>query len=220
MSRKQLVRDVKRVALARMEDAARTEEDFKAVVEQWNHLDDNRERRERYHEIGRSTEEMLHWDKTSENDEKGKMKGGVDTVIPSPLEHPWWRQLIRGDFLDTIYDNDVEMWQLVGDGDVAYMLKKLTNKQRNVLFLSVVRLCTVAQIACYYDKTERAVRKLRAASLDSIRSKLVLIIAEQIETASSRMTYAKRNFFTWYIKDNPLPTKAVAENGAVTQRDN
>ena len=53
VDRKQLVRDVKRAALARMESAARTAEDFQAVIEQWDNLDQNRERKERFHEIGR-----------------------------------------------------------------------------------------------------------------------------------------------------------------------
>lgn len=46
-ARKQLVRDIKREALRRMEDAARTEEDFQNVIEQWDHLDENREQREK-----------------------------------------------------------------------------------------------------------------------------------------------------------------------------
>ena len=65
MGREQLVRKIKAAALARMEDAARTEDDFKAVVKQWNHNDRNRERRERYWEIGRPNEEMLRWDKSA-----------------------------------------------------------------------------------------------------------------------------------------------------------
>jgi len=59
MERKQLVRDVKREALTRMEDAARTDSDFKAVVKQWDHLDKNRERRERLYEIGRDKEQLV-----------------------------------------------------------------------------------------------------------------------------------------------------------------
>ena len=102
MKRDQLVRDVKQAALVRMEDAARTEEDFQAVVAQWDHLDANRERRERNHEIGRPNEEMLHWDRVNENDEKGRLRGSFGAVIPLPLQHPWWRQLIRGDFIDAI----------------------------------------------------------------------------------------------------------------------
>ena len=101
-SRKQLVRDTKREALARMEDAARTLEDFQAVVAQWNHLDRNRQRKERAHEIGRTSEEMLHWDRLSEDDEKGKLREELDIVIPRPMKDLAWKQLMHGDFLDVI----------------------------------------------------------------------------------------------------------------------
>ena len=49
-SEKQLKRELRAEALRRLEDAARTAEDFAVVVEEWNKLDRNRERRERDHE--------------------------------------------------------------------------------------------------------------------------------------------------------------------------
>jgi len=208
MKRKQLVRDLKMEGLARMEDAARTEEDFKVVVKQWNHLDKNAERRKRDHEIGRASEEMLHWDRVGENDEKGRMKEGLDTVIGRPLEHPWWRQQIRGDFIDIIYDNAGDMWQLIEDQDISDPVKSLTNKQKQVLFFSAVRLCSSAQIGCYQDKTDRAVRKLLAAALGSIREKLAALIREQLETECPHMTLAKREFLLWH--DNQ---KAALDSG-------
>ena len=204
MGRDLLVREAKAVALARMEDAARTESDFKAVVAQWNHNDRNRERRERYNEIGRPNEEMLHWDKANANDEKGRLKEGLDVVIPRPIEHHFWRQQLRGDFLDTIYDNALEIWQLIEDWDIAALMKNLTDKQKEVLYLRAVRLCTAAQIACCHDKTDRAVRKLFTAALDSIRDKLALLIREQINTEYPEMTLAKRKFLEWYDKENTV----------------
>ncbi|HCA30990.1 MAG TPA: hypothetical protein DEP23_16255 [Ruminococcaceae bacterium] len=181
MGKKQLVREVKRAALTRMEDAARTTADFNAVVKQWNHLDRNRERRERDHEISRPNEFMLHWDRIDANDKKGKLRGSFGAVIPPPLNHPWWRQLIQGDFIDTIYDNSGDMWQLVEDMDISVCLKDLTERQKVVVFLSAVRQCTPQQIACYQDKTDRAVRKLLTAAIRRIRDKLSPIIQEQIK---------------------------------------
>jgi len=202
MNDKRLVRDLKLEALARMESVARTEEDFKTVLKQWNHLDKNAARRKRNHEIGRPNEEMLHWDRAGASDEKGKLKKGLDTVIPRPFEHHWWRQQIRGDFIDTIYDNAGDMWQVIADQDIANPVKNLTNKQKEVLFLSAVRLRTSAQIACYQGKTDRAARKLLAAALDSIRDKLASAIREQIKMGCSNMTLAKREFLAWYDKQN------------------
>ena len=51
--KKQLVRDIKAAALERLEEAARTKEDFEKVIELWNKRDENRERKERYHEVCR-----------------------------------------------------------------------------------------------------------------------------------------------------------------------
>ena len=211
MGRELLVREVKRAALARMEDAARTEDDFKAVITQWNHNDNNRERKERYHEIGRPNVQMLHWDKENANDEKGKLKSGLDVVIPRPIEHHWWRQLMCGDFIDVIYDSALEMWQVIEDIDISALVKGLTDKQKEVLFLRAVRLCTTAQVACCQTKTERAVRKLFAAALDSIRNKLAPLIREQIEAEYPQMTYVKREFLVWYGKENAAVDSASSE---------
>ena len=49
-SEKQLKREIRAEALRRLEEAARSESDFLTVVDEWNKLDRNRERRERDHE--------------------------------------------------------------------------------------------------------------------------------------------------------------------------
>lgn len=198
MAKELLKREIKQIALTRMEDSARTPADFRAVIKQWNHLDDNRERRERYNEISRPNEIMLHWDKENASDEKGKLRGTFGAVIPRPLKHPWWRQLIQGDFIDTIYDNANEIWQLVEDTDISAQLKALTKKQKEVLFLRAVRQCTAEQVACYHDKTDRSVRKLLTATLDKIREGLAPIIREQIKAGFYGMTFNKRKFIEWY----------------------
>ncbi|MEQ2821510.1 sigma-70 family RNA polymerase sigma factor, partial [Hominicoprocola fusiformis] len=46
-SEKRLKREIRAEALRRLEEAARTESDFLTVVDEWNKLDRNRERRER-----------------------------------------------------------------------------------------------------------------------------------------------------------------------------
>jgi len=188
-----------------MEAAARTVEDFREVQKQWNRLDENRERRERRYEVCRPNEMMLHWDKVNEDDENGIIRNDFDVIIPRPLERLWWRQIISGDFIDTIYDNADEVWQLVEDREISALLKALKPKQKDVLFLSAVRSCTPQQIACYRDKTDRAVRKLLTKTLADLRKKLAPIIREQLENDSPDMTYAKRCFLERYensILDN------------------
>jgi len=177
-----------------MEAVARTEEDFNAVVAQWDHLDENRERKERAHEIGRR-EEMYYI---------GYRDGAV---VPLPIQHPYWRELMRGDFISYIYDNAEEIWQVLADWQIGSLVKSLTAKQKEVLFLSVVRLCTSAQIACYQDKTDRAIRKLLAAALEYIRSYLAERIRWRIKE-DLPVTKEKRDFLDWYEKQ-----KAALDSG-------
>jgi len=199
MGRKQLVREVKAAALARMEDAARTEKDFKEVVKQWNHLDRNRERKERYNEIARPNAEMLHWDKINESldHEKGKLKPGLDTVIPPPLEHQWWRQQLRGDFIDTIFDCPHELNELVTDAAISMLLRGLSDNHKEVLYYSAVRLYSNVRIANLREQTDRNIRKTLALLLKNFRGKLALQIREKIESGLS-ITPAQRDFLYWH----------------------
>src|SRR5699024_4878603 len=50
VSEKRLKREIRAEAMRRLEEAARTEKDFRSVVEEWNKLDRNRVRQERDHE--------------------------------------------------------------------------------------------------------------------------------------------------------------------------
>lgn len=55
---KLLKRDLQAQALKRIEDAARTPTDFQNVIAWWDRLDANRQRKERYHEICRSGDDI------------------------------------------------------------------------------------------------------------------------------------------------------------------
>lgn len=172
MEQKQLVRNVKRAALTRMEDAARTEKDFKAVIKQWDKLDENRERRERHNEISRPNEGMLHWDRPNENDEKGKMKVALDTVIPRPLEHQWWRQHIRGDFIDIIFDCPHELHELVTNRDISLLLRDLSENHKEILYYSAIRQYSNTRIAALRGQSDRNIRKTLARLLKNLRTAL------------------------------------------------
>lgn len=55
---KTLRRDLQAQALLRLEQSARDTKDFENIISWWDKLDANRERRERYHEISRSGEQL------------------------------------------------------------------------------------------------------------------------------------------------------------------
>lgn len=72
-SKKKLWRDTQKEALARLEDSARTEEDFRNVQSWWDRLEANADRRYRYHVIGRS-DIPLEWGATPE-----------EVILPEPI---------------------------------------------------------------------------------------------------------------------------------------
>jgi len=142
--------------------------------------------------------EAIH--ESTPNKKKDSAKNTVyneGAVIPSPLMHPYWKELLRGDFISTIYDNADEVWQIIGDWQVGCLIKELTAKQRDVLFRSAVRLCSSEQIAVCTGKTKRGVNKLLADAMERIRSPLVAQIGERFEN-DLFVTIEKREFFEWY----------------------
>ena len=57
-AKKKLKRKLEQEALARLESAARTVPEWNNVIAWWDRLDANRERRERYHEVSRSGDDL------------------------------------------------------------------------------------------------------------------------------------------------------------------
>ena len=110
VSDKRLKREMRAEAIRRLEEAARTEKDFRAVVEEWNKLDRNRERRERDHE-------NLRGDVPLEYQAVPEPK-----LIPRWMNNPAYRQLMAGNFLDILFDCPYEMHQLSADPFISGMM--------------------------------------------------------------------------------------------------
>ena len=89
VSDKRLKREMRAEAIRRLEEAARTEKDFRAVVEEWNKLDRNRERRERDHGKTLRGDVPLEYQAVPE-----------PKLIPRWMNNPAYRQLMAGNFLD------------------------------------------------------------------------------------------------------------------------
>ncbi|MEA4954678.1 MAG: hypothetical protein VB096_04060 [Pseudoflavonifractor sp.] len=168
MERKKLKREIEREALARMEDAARTEADFQNVTAVWDRLAANRERREQWHEIGRT--------------EKTLALGYNDgEILPNPAGHVFWRQLMRGDFLDIIFDCPYELHELVEDMDISALLRDLSENHREILYFSAIRLYSSARLAAMRKQTDRNIRKTRVIMLKKIHGKLIPRLAQRAE---------------------------------------
>ena len=157
--RKTLSRETAREALNRMEDAARTQNDFEEVIKMWDKLDQNEVRRVSNHEIGRG-DIPLEW---------GMAEDGI--TFPRP-ESAAVHQAQRGDFLDMIYDCPFEMHELVEDPDISKLISQMKEDHKEILYYQAIRRYSCARIAAMRGQTDRNIRKARAILLKKLREEL------------------------------------------------
>ena len=167
--RKKLKRELQAEALARLEDAARTVSDFEKVVAWWDKLDANRERRERYHELSRSGDDLPL--------DYGAAKDGL--FFPDTLNNVLERLIRKGDFIDAIFYCPYDIHELVTDKNLSAILLELTEDHKELLFLCAVRLFSSTRIAAIRGQTDRNIRKVRGTMLQKIRKKLLPALLEK-----------------------------------------
>ncbi len=176
-----LHREARTLALRRIEESARTEDDFQKVIEWWDKLDENRERRERDHEIGRSTV-PLEWDadELSLSD-----RPSYDMVLR--------KLLLAGDFLDLIFDSPETIHELVTDADLSEILKELKPHLKNMLYYLFLRDYSAAEYADNIGQSDRNIRGIRETALKRIRKLYSGILAYRKEN-SLPMTLDEKYF--------------------------
>jgi len=174
-----LRREVDKIALLRLEDSARTPKDFEGVIKEWNRIDRNRRRRERRYEVRRPSAEMLHWDKMNEGDEKGRLRAELETVIPPPLDHAWWRQLQSGNFIDKIFDCPHEIAELTSHKKVSLAIKTLKAEQKEILYYRAIRQWSSQKLAVYRGQSDRNIRKVYATLISKIHKEMEKIEDEK-----------------------------------------
>ena len=163
--RKLLKRELKAQALKRLEDSARTVADFKNVAAWWDRLDANRERRERYHEILRSNDDIpLEYGASSDA-----------RCFPDALNGMLEKQNRRGDFLDAIFCCPYEINELVTEEYISEILLGLNEEQKFLLFLYDVRQYSSTKIAAIKGQSDRNIRKVRGTMLKKIRKKILMV---------------------------------------------
>lgn len=165
-----LKRELRAIALKRLEDGARTVSDFEEVIREWDHLDSNRERKERYHEIGR------------ENIDSKKDVAPLAIVIPTPINHAYWRQLMKGDFIDIISNCPYEMHNSLSDEDYSKIIYDLKDDHKELLYFLYLRDFTTNQLAALRNQSDRNIRGVRSTILGQIEKKVLMILVDrQIE---------------------------------------
>lgn len=107
-----------------MEAAARTQGDFEEVIDEWDKEDKNRERRERCHEVCRDDAEVPFEYNMSPD----------EIVIPAPIQSVYWQQMMKGEFLDVIFDCPYELQELVCDSSISQILSELSGKHKALFY--------------------------------------------------------------------------------------
>ena len=153
---RQLKRDLDRAALIRLEEAARSEDDFRIVTKNWDRLDANRERKERYHEQC-VTNDMFDWNMFEE------------------------RVGYEEDFLNLIFLCPCQMHNLVDDPDISCLVKNATNKQKTVFFSRVILNWPPKKTAQFHEMTDRNVRGLVSKMVNKIRRGLFEALKRRLE---------------------------------------
>ena len=184
-SGKRLKRELRAEALRRLEDAARTAEDFAVVVEEWNKLDRNRERRERDHENLRG-DVPLEYQAVSE-----------PKLIPRWMNNPAYRQLMAGNFLDILFDCPYEMHQLSADPFISGMIKNLSDEHKEVLYFLSLRLYSTTRLAAMRGQSDRNIRKLRKTIHKKLQRQMYDHLCCKPENS---LTLRERRFLEEYSK--------------------
>lgn len=170
-AKKQLLRELKEKALERLENAARTEQDFQNVIRWWDRNDANRERKERYHEILRSGDDLA-LDSGAAIDAR---------FFPDHLGYVLEHQQREGDFIETIYNCPFEIDELVTDKNICRILKDLPDQYKEILYLYDIRKYSSQLIGMLKGQSDRNVRKVHKTAVRKINRKLVPMLIEKQE---------------------------------------
>ena len=181
-SEKRLTQEIRAEALRRLEEAARTESDFLTVVDEWNKLDINRERRERDHE---------------------NLRGDVPLefqAVPDPKIAPLWmnlprfRQLCQGNFLDIIFSCPYELHELTANRFLSKLFFTLSDEQKEVLYYLFVKQYSTARLATLRGQSDRNIRKLRMTIHKKLQRAFYQHLQEKQEAGGS-LTLREQEFF-------------------------
>ena len=170
-----LIHNLKREALIRLEEAARTEDEFNRVIKRWDEIYKERLKKEKRKEALLSSD-MFDW---SEFDAAAGMRN-------------------EDDFFTWIFCCICQMHELMEDPDIYRLLNKATDKQKAIFFPRVIKGCSTTKIAGCHGMTDRNVRKLIDLMLVNIRHGLYEALTERHKAAPSTATLREKEFLASY----------------------
>lgn len=185
-AKRMLVREMKAEALARMEYGARTEQDFRAVTEVWDHLDQNRERWERDHEI------------LSDEPDYGITDYSRIWTFPRWRCDPTERQIQSGNFLSYLSDCPYEMHNLTGRRYLSPCIRNMKEEHKEIIYFLYLRLFSPQQVAALRGQTDRNIRKVRDVALRKLRKNVYQALRHQLKRKYPYLTLQEREFLKAY----------------------
>ena len=193
--KKKLKRELRAEALTRLEESARTQMDFEHILTLWDRLDRNRARRERYHEVLRSGDEVPL--------EYGWAAYGL--AFPEWFNDPNYAAIQHGRNLDVIFNCTYELHQFTCHSVLIKILRDLKLEYKDVLFFTVIREMSTKEFGELLDQTDRNIRKKRMRLLKRIRDELYEELKER-----KNLSFREKQFLERY-KNSALTESEDAE---------
>lgn len=120
-----------------------------------------------------------------------------EIVIPVPIQHVFWKQIMKGDFIDAIYNCSFEMQELVTDEDISIAISVLKDVQKELLYQLAIRGYSCQLIASFREQTDRNIRKIRDTMLKKICKSFAQALQQRIDNHIS-LTKAEQIFYDTY----------------------
>jgi len=194
---KMLRRDIEAEALKRLEENAVTEKDFKEVIKQWNRLDSNRERKERYHEVYR-------------NDEDFPLELGAAIGSNFATNIHMLRQAFKGNFLEIIYDSPYEIQEHMTEKYLYEILRDLKPSYKELLYYRAIEGYSNSEYAKLEGCTDKNIRKKWAKMIGIIQDKIYKYLSSDEAKQHHDFTITERAFLKRYEEN--LKEKLNTEN--------
>ena len=182
-----LQKEARREAVTIIEDAARTEDEYDRVTILWDCLATMEKWR-----LAKS--EPKRTNILTENEFLNSSR-----IIPPPINHAWWRQLIKGEFLDVIYDCPHEIQELSASRPVYFLTDKWDEKQKEIFYYWVIRLWTPQRIAAMREQTDRNIRKAYNKMIVDIQHEIYKRLYLRYRLYWN-LTVTQVAFIEWYIE--------------------
>jgi len=190
--RKYLTQAMLAESISRLEDAARTQEQFENVIEWW----DKRDKRikdaldKKILSVANATFDIGLYRK-GDHRQKNVFNG---------------RNFYYEDYLNLIHCCICQMHNLTDDGDLSRLINKATDKQKAVFFPRIIKGCTPQKIAECHGMTDRNVRDITDRTISKIRMGMYEAL-KQRQAEGGSMTVQQRDFMNTIDKEKAKEDK-------------